>query len=69
MQRRFAAAEREIMDDGLDPLLAMIVHCAADGIWMSSLFGLDHPANGVREQVIKRLLELTQGQGRPSAKG
>jgi AcrR family transcriptional regulator len=38
--------EQDLLNDGLDPILAMIIHMAADGIWMSGLFGIATlPAN------------------------
>ena len=66
MREYSARAEREILNDGLDPVLAMTIHCAADGIWMSGLFGLNHPAGEVRKQVIARLLEMSKGVQAPA---
>jgi AcrR family transcriptional regulator len=63
-----AEMERELIDDGLDPVLAMVIHCAADGIWMSNLFGMNHPAGRLREQVIERLLEMSNGVPAPNRK-
>jgi AcrR family transcriptional regulator len=51
--------EQELLDDGLDPVQAMIIHMAAEGLWLSSLFGLGQPSGKLREQVIDRLREMT----------
>lgn len=53
--------EQELLNDGLDPVQAMIIHLAADGLWLSSLFGITHPSGKLREQVIERLREMTSG--------
>jgi hypothetical protein len=40
---------------------AMIVHMAADGIWMSGLFGMPHPSGELCEQVVDRLRLMSKG--------
>jgi AcrR family transcriptional regulator len=57
-----AEIEKRILDDGLDPVTAMTIHCAADGIWMAGLFGLNHPADSIRKQVIANLLAMSFGE-------
>lgn len=51
--------EKALLADGTDPIMAMIIHLATDGIWMSSLFGIPHPAGELRERVLDRLREMT----------
>jgi len=53
--------EQEMMSDGLDPVTAIVIHMAADGIWMSSLFGMAHPCGQMRELVIDRLRVMSMG--------
>ncbi len=53
--------EQEILNDGLDPVLAMLIHVAADGLWMSRLFGVAHPSGDLRDRVLMRLKEMTRG--------
>jgi AcrR family transcriptional regulator len=65
-RKHSADTERELLNDGLDPVLAMVIHCAADGIWMSGLFGLEHPAGSLRTQVIERLLAMSNGAPAPA---
>jgi AcrR family transcriptional regulator len=53
-------AEAAMLDDGIDPVRAMIIHMACDGIWMSGLFGMAHPAPDLRTQVLERLRRMTR---------
>jgi AcrR family transcriptional regulator len=49
-----------IARDGIDPVLAMVIHMAADGMWMAQLFG--NPLDpGLRRRVVDRLIEMTKG--------
>ena len=57
--------EQEMMRDGLDPVTAMVIHMAADGIWMSSLFAIAHPRGQMRELVIERLRVMSMGVNSP----
>jgi|YelNatPaOPRAMG01_1025707.scaffolds.fasta_scaffold33594_3 AcrR family transcriptional regulator len=51
--------EKALMNDGVDPVIAVIIHLATDGIWMSGLFGIPHPSGELREMVLDRLREMT----------
>lgn len=51
--------EKALMDDGVDPTMAVIIHLATDGIWMSGLFGVPHPDGELRERILDRLREMT----------
>jgi AcrR family transcriptional regulator len=53
--------EHAMLNDGLDPVTAMVVHMAADGIWMSRLFGIPHPSGELRDQVVDRLRVISYG--------
>lgn len=59
--------EEALLDDGTDPIMAMIIHLATDGIWMSSLFGVPHPSGELREKVLNRLREMTTEYPAPPA--
>jgi AcrR family transcriptional regulator len=61
-RKRIVAFEKGMLDDGLDPVTAMMVHAAADGLWLSSLFGFDHLTGTMRKRVVERLLSLTEGK-------
>jgi len=51
---------RRLADDGIDPVTAMIVRLAADGLWMSDLFGLPVLSSAERRAVLERLDSLTR---------
>jgi AcrR family transcriptional regulator len=57
--------EREIANEGLDPVTAFVIHAAADGLWLSGLFGIAHPSGEMRELVIERLRVLSMGEEAP----
>ena len=46
--------------DGIDPVLALIVRLAADGLWMNDIFGIPVLAAGERRDVLERLRSLTR---------
>jgi AcrR family transcriptional regulator len=50
-----------IFKDGIDPVLAAIVHLAIDGMWMEDLFGVNTLSPEMRTQIIERLCALTKG--------
>ncbi len=57
-----AAMQAKLADDGIDPVLAMIIRLAVDGLWMSDLFGMDPMDENMRTQVLERLRALTMGK-------
>ncbi len=59
MKEATAKMEQALLNDGIDPIQALIVHLANDGIWMASLFGITHPAGELREKVLERLRQMT----------
>ncbi|MAE95561.1 MAG: TetR family transcriptional regulator [Deltaproteobacteria bacterium] len=46
--------------DGIDPVAAIIVRLAADGLWLSSLLGLPSLSKGQRKKVLARLDAMTR---------
>ncbi len=62
--RRHATAWNELSrGDGLDPTTASILRLAADGLWMNDLFGIEVLSGKERRAVLKRLREMTLGEG------
>ena len=51
---------RRLGHDGIDPVTAMIVRLAADGLWMSDLFRLPVLTDEERQAVLTRLDALTR---------
>jgi AcrR family transcriptional regulator len=58
-RQSFANYQAQAEQDGLDPALATIIRLAADGLWLAELFELAPPGGELREQVERRLLEMT----------
>lgn len=58
-----AAWSRASRADGLDPTTAAIVRLAADGLWMNDLFAVEVLSRKERTAVLKRLCEMTLGEG------
>ena len=50
--------QRDLEHDGADPVRATIARLAADGLWMSELFGLAPLSARLREQVRDELIRL-----------
>lgn len=59
-RRSFAGYQQQAEQDGLDPALATIIRLAADGLWLAELFELAPPTGELREEVERRLLEMTR---------
>jgi AcrR family transcriptional regulator len=52
---------REMLSrDGIDPVLALIVRLAADGLWMNDIFGIPMLKARERQDVLERLRSLTR---------
>ncbi len=54
----FAGWQRQIADDGIDPVRATVARLAADGLWLCELFGFDALTPQLREQVRIELERL-----------
>lgn len=49
-----------LLDDGIDPVRARIVHLAADGLWMAEMLGMPGPGTESRRQIIATLYQMTR---------
>ncbi len=58
----------KVVNDGLDPALAMIIYLATDGYWMSCLLQMSPTEFVDTEALRERLLELAQPPTRPAQK-
>lgn len=59
--RNHQAHWREMQrSDGIDPVNAILVRLAADGLWMNDLFGIRALSEAERDAVVARLWEMTQ---------
>jgi AcrR family transcriptional regulator len=62
IRRRFDQWQAKIESDGIDPVTAMIVRLAMDGLCLSKLFGMPVPAGEMRQKVIGKLLAMTRDE-------
>jgi AcrR family transcriptional regulator len=60
LRERQATWRQRLHDDGIDPANAQIARLAADGLWLSDIFGLPVLSDDERPGVIERLEELTR---------
>ena len=58
----FAGWQAELERDSADPVAATIARFAADGLWLSELFGIDALSPAMRDAVRARLLETVREQ-------
>jgi AcrR family transcriptional regulator len=56
----FASWQNQIINDGLDPALATVIRLAADGLWLTEMFGLSGLDPRLRDQVRTTLEQLSR---------
>lgn len=54
--------QQNIENDDIDPITATIIRLAADGIWLSELFGVNQLEDEKREQILQRLDSWTKNK-------
>jgi len=59
LQTNFQEWVAKLESDGIDPVKALIVRLAVDGLWMVELFGLAAPGADMRRQILSTLEEMT----------
>jgi AcrR family transcriptional regulator len=57
---RYAAWQRRLVEDGVDPARATVVRLAADGLAFAELLGLAPPDGELRRRVLEELAALAQ---------
>jgi AcrR family transcriptional regulator len=60
VQEQGGRTQRDIENDGLDPVLATIIRLAVDGIWLAENFNLMRFDEGMKVAVAARLLEWAE---------
>jgi hypothetical protein len=58
-RERFAAWRDRVLDDAADPVTAVIVRLAAEGLWLTDAFGLAPVEGADRAAVLAALERLT----------
>ncbi|WP_339315173.1 TetR/AcrR family transcriptional regulator [Paenibacillus sp. FSL R10-2734] len=59
-QNQYAVWQKNIENDGIDPVRSTIVRLAADGLWYSEMFGLGVLDEELRNKVIQELINMTK---------
>ncbi|WP_156290326.1 TetR/AcrR family transcriptional regulator [Oceanobacillus salinisoli] len=49
--------EKELENDGVDPMKAAIIQLAADGVWLSELFDINRMEDKKKEEVFQYLMD------------
>ena len=69
LRERFGRWHRRLERDGIDPITALIVRLAADGLWLSALLGLPGPDPQTSARVLATLREMTGAADGPASPG
>ncbi|MGG3448524.1 TetR/AcrR family transcriptional regulator [Domibacillus aminovorans] len=59
-QEHYELWQKQIEEDGVDPVIATIIRLAVDGLWFSDMFGLAPIQDNLRENVLNELLTMTR---------
>jgi hypothetical protein len=62
LRERYRGWARRFEEDGIDPIDALVVRLASDGLWMAELLGLAPPVASRRRQGVARLEALAQAK-------
>ncbi|WP_309242014.1 hypothetical protein [Paenibacillus sp. S150] len=56
----YAEWQRNIENDGLNPVQSTIARLASDGLWFAEIFGLAPPDKELKQRVREELLRITK---------
>jgi len=60
IRERFRVWQTKLQSDGIDPVTAMIVKLAIDGLCLGTLLGLPVPEGQLRHDIVQRLISMTR---------
>jgi AcrR family transcriptional regulator len=60
VKKHYVAWQKEIEQDGINPVTATLVRLAADGLYFAEVFDLAPPKGKLRKQLEARLLAMTK---------
>lgn len=66
LQKGFADWVDQLTQDGIDPVTAMIIRLAVDGLWMIELFDLAAPDPAMRSKILAALEDMLARAGKAS---
>jgi len=58
VRKQYGIWQDRVEREGRDPVDATVARLAADGLWLAELLGMGAPTGELREQVLRRLLDL-----------
>ncbi|MFF2019932.1 TetR/AcrR family transcriptional regulator [Paenibacillus sp. NPDC058177] len=59
-QEDFSVWQKNIENDGIDPVRSTIIRLAADGLWFSEMYGLGVLDDELRTKVIQEMINMTK---------
>jgi AcrR family transcriptional regulator len=62
VKKHYAAWQKELEQDGINPVTATLVRLAADGLYFAEVFDLAPPKGKLKKQLETRLLNMTKGK-------
>lgn len=60
IRERLEQWQKQLENDGIDPVSASIVRLAMDGLCLSTLLGMPVPEGELKKQILERLVEMTR---------
>ncbi|WP_211746162.1 TetR/AcrR family transcriptional regulator [Paenibacillus sp. Marseille-Q4541] len=60
LQNQYSIWQKNLENDGIDPVDASIIRLVADGLWFSELFGIGKIDDELREKIIHKLQLMTK---------
>ncbi|OPH59038.1 transcriptional regulator [Paenibacillus ferrarius] len=60
LQNQYAIWQRNLENDGIDPVRSTMVRLAADGLWFAEMFGLGKLDDELREKVLREMSAMTE---------
>jgi AcrR family transcriptional regulator len=65
IRQRFVEWQTKLESDGIDPVTAVIVRLAIDGLCLDKLLGVPVPTGELRRKILDQLLEMTAAPNKP----
>lgn len=59
LEENFKVWQNRFENDGIDPIIAIIIKLVADGVWFLELFGFTHMTEKTKNDIYEKLMELT----------
>ena len=63
LQVQYANWQKNIENDGIDPVRSTIARLVSDGLWFAEIFGLAPLNKVLKEEIYKELISWTREDG------